>query len=38
MTIGGWIFMLASWLGILALFAFCLFRTLRSKDRNGSSK
>ena len=32
MTLAGWIFFSLSWLVILALFIFCLIRTLRSKD------
>jgi hypothetical protein len=28
MTLGGWIFMLASWAVILGLFGYCMFRTL----------
>ena len=32
MTLGGWIFLGASWLLILGLFAYCLVRTLREKD------
>ena len=35
MTLGGWIFMLASWAAILGLFTYCMVRTLRS-DRTGS--
>ena len=32
MTLGGWIFLGASWLVILGLFAYSLVRTLREKD------
>jgi ABC-type nickel/cobalt efflux system permease component RcnA len=32
MTLGGWIFMLASWGLILGLCVFSLVRTLRAKD------
>jgi len=32
MTLAGWIFLVVSWLVILLLFAFSLYRTLRSKD------
>jgi hypothetical protein len=28
----GWVFMVASWAGILGLFAFALVRTLRQRD------
>jgi len=31
MTLGGWIFMLASWLVILGLFGFSLYRTFRPR-------
>jgi Na+/melibiose symporter-like transporter len=31
MTLGGWIFMGASWLVILALFGFSMYRTLRRR-------
>jgi len=31
MTVGGWIFMVASWAVILALFAFSMARTLRTR-------
>jgi len=34
MTLAGWIFLIVSWLVILLLFAFSLYRTLRSKDQN----
>jgi len=36
MHANGWLFMGLSWGGILALFGFCLYRTLRS--RGSSSK
>lgn len=36
MTIAGWLFMSASWLVILGLFIFCLYRTLHSKDKKNS--
>lgn len=36
MTIAGWLFMSASWFVILGLFTFCLYRTLRSKDKKNS--
>lgn len=32
MTTGGWIFLVASWAGILALFVFALARTLRASE------
>jgi hypothetical protein len=38
MTLAGWIFLSASWLVILGLFTFSLFRTLRSKDQNNSDR
>lgn len=31
MTLAGWTFMLGSWLLILAVFAYSLYRTLRAK-------
>ena len=31
MTLGGWIFMLASWAVILGLFGYCMYRTLGGK-------
>lgn len=31
MTLGGWIFMATSWLVILALFGFSMYRTLRRR-------
>jgi len=31
MTLGGWIFLIASWGGILGLCGFCLSRTFRKK-------
>jgi hypothetical protein len=31
MTLAGWMFLIVSWLVILVLFAFCLYRALRSK-------
>ena len=34
MRIEGWIFMLAAWAAILALFSFAMIRTLRQK-KNG---
>jgi len=34
MTIAGWLFMSISWLVILGLFSYCLYRALRSKDRD----
>jgi len=37
MTLGGWIFMGASWLLILGLSAYCLVRTLRGKDEGETS-
>lgn len=36
MTLGGWIFLGASWLLILGLFVFSLVRTLREKDEDGA--
>jgi hypothetical protein len=36
MTVAGWIFFSASWVVILGLFLFCLYRTLRSKDQNNT--
>jgi hypothetical protein len=33
MTIGGWIFMLASWAVILTLFAFAVLRTVRRREK-----
>ena len=35
MTLGGWIFMGASWLVILALFGYSMVRTLRADKRDG---
>jgi len=32
MSVSGWIFMGVSWAAILALFAFCLYRTFGNKD------
>lgn len=32
MTISGWLFMLVSWGVIIALFAYCLYRTLSARD------
>ena len=32
MSAQGWIFMIGSWLIILSLFAYCMFRTLTAKD------
>lgn len=32
MTSGGWVFMIASWLVILALFGYSFVRSLREKD------
>jgi hypothetical protein len=37
MTLGGWIFLGASWLLILGLFTYCLVRTLREKDSGETS-
>jgi hypothetical protein len=37
MTLGGWIFMGASWLVILGLFGFSLYRTFRRR-RSGEFK
>jgi len=37
MTLGGWIFMGASWLLILGLFAYSLVRTLREKEEGRDS-
>lgn len=36
MTLSGWIFMLTSWTGIIGLFLYCMYRTLRSnrKEKN----
>jgi len=36
MTIAGWIFMLSSWMFLLVLFAFCMYRTLRQKKQNST--
>jgi hypothetical protein len=33
MTIGGWVFMLASWAVILGLFAFAVLRTVRRREK-----
>jgi hypothetical protein len=33
MTPGGWIFMLTSWGVILALFVYCMVRTLRGRKK-----
>jgi hypothetical protein len=33
MTIGGWIFMLASWTVILTLFTFVVLRTVRRRQK-----
>jgi len=32
MTVGGWIFMLLTWLAIVALNAFCFWKVFRSKS------
>jgi hypothetical protein len=32
MTIGGWVFMIASWAVILGVFAYAMIRTLRAKN------
>jgi hypothetical protein len=36
MRFDGWIFLAVSWLAILVLFFYSLFRILRSKDRDKS--
>jgi protein-S-isoprenylcysteine O-methyltransferase Ste14 len=35
MTAGGWAFLVGSWAVILALFIFCLVRTLRADSEEG---
>lgn len=32
MQISGWLFMLISWGAIIALFAYCLYRTFTARD------
>jgi hypothetical protein len=39
MTTGGWIFMLSTCTAIIALFAYCLYRTLHGgKDKRGEQR
>ncbi len=34
MTTGGWIMMIASWIGILGMFAYCMTRSIRGPKQD----
>ncbi len=34
MTTGGWITMITSWVAILSVFTYCIFRTIRGPKQN----